>query len=122
MNRDARQLALRYYRGSDRDPAADAETLLAHPHGWMLWTAELVVLMKRVRSDRPDTWETLGHIETAPDAWYIHLMTGDTAQARRIAAALPPMRYCCFRRGLRNTRPHRLIWARLCRPTPFQQR
>lgn len=122
MNRDARALALRYYRGSDRDPAADAEALIAHPHGWLLWTAELAVLMKRVRSDRPETWETLDHVEEAPDAWYIHLLAGDIAQARRMAADLPPMRYCCFRRGLRNRRPHRLPWRRLCLPTTFQQR
>lgn len=114
MNRDARELALCYYRDSARTPAADAEALLAHPHGWVLWTPQLVVLMKRVRSDRPETWETLPHAEEAPDAWYIHLLAGDLSLARRIAAALPPMRYCCFRRGLRNSRPHRLPWQRLC--------
>lgn len=114
MNRDARELALRYYRHSDRSPAADAETLLVHPQGWVIWAPELVVLMKRVRSDRPETWEELSRCEEAPDAWYIHLLTGDIAMARRIASALPPMRYCCFRRGLRNSRPHTVSWQRMC--------
>lgn len=113
MSTDARELAARYYAAAHRDPAADAAALERHPHGIIVWMPALTALLKPVRSDRPETWEDLTDIPADADAWYIHLLTGDLGMARRMAAALPPLRYACFRRGRRNTTPHRLPWKRL---------
>lgn len=113
MTADARDLASLYYRGSNRDMAEDAAALLRHPHGLLLCTPELVVMMKAVCSAHPETWEDLPDVAEEADAWYIHLLVGDSRLARRMAAGLPRRRFCCFRRGLRHSRPHILSWERL---------
>lgn len=93
--------------------AEDFAALSAHPQSVLLCMPELLVMMKAVRHDRPDTWENLYHEEEAADAWYIHLLAGDLTLARRMAAALPRRRFCCFRRGARHGRAHVLPWERL---------
>lgn len=115
MSTDARELAARYYAAGCRDMAEDAAALGAHPQSLVILMPELVVLAKQVCSDQPDTWEELHHIAEQPDAWYIHLMTGDLHLLRRIAAALPLRPYVCFRRGLRSPHPHRVLMKRLLR-------
>lgn len=116
MKTDARGIAARYYAESDRDMNADAAALGAHPLSLVILMPELVVLAKQVRADRPETWEDLAHCESAPDAWYIHLLTGDWRLLGRIAAALHPHPWVCFRRGVRGRAEHRLPMRKLIRP------
>lgn len=111
MNADARTQAKTYYQAAERSMEADLAALTAHPHGVVLLMPQLVVLMKPALSTAPEFWPRLEHVEPAADAWYIHLMVGDLTLARRLAASLPPRRWLCFQRGLRNTAPHCLPWA-----------
>ena len=115
MSRDARDTAAAYYAVCRRDMAADLEALGAHPQGIILYMPQLVVLMKAVDSRAPQTWEDLPHLPAEPDAWLLYPMAGDLSMARHLAAALPPLPWGCFFRGLRNKRPHRLPWERLVR-------
>ena len=114
MNTDARILAEHYYRAAGRDMEADLATLAAQPQGVVLLMPQLVVLMKPVLSTQPQLWQELEHTPAGADAWYVHLLVGDLAMARRLAAAIPPQRWLCFQRGLRNALPHRLPWAAFC--------
>lgn len=116
MMTDARELAARYYAESDRDMNADAAALGAHPLSLVILMPELVVLAKQVRADRPETWEALTHCESKPDAWYIHLLTGNFKLLGRMAAALRPHPWVCFRRGMRGKGEHRLPMRKLIRP------
>ena len=93
MTPDARVQAQQYYHAAGRDMEADLAALAAHPQG-------VVLLMPQLEHRFPET-----------DAWYVHLLVGDVALARRLAAALPPQHWLCFQRGLRHERPHRLPWA-----------
>lgn len=115
MMTDARESAARYYAESDRDMNADAAALGTHPLSLVILMPELVVLAKQVRADLPETWENLAHIESEPDAWYIHLLTGDFRLLGRLAAALRLHPWVCFRRGLRGKGEHRLPMRRLIR-------
>lgn len=115
MMTDAREQAALYYADSDRDMNADAAALGVHPLSLVILMPELVVLAKQVRADRPETWEDLAHIESEPDAWYIHLLTGNFRLLGRIAAALRFHPWVCFRRGLRGKGEHRLPMSKLIR-------
>ena len=115
MSTDARTLANHYYAESDRCLAVDLAVLGEHPQGVVLYMPQLVVLMKPVQRAHPDDWENLSTIFPAADAWYIHLLAGDLSMARRMAAELQPMRWLCFRRGLRHHRAHCLPWSAVIR-------
>ena len=93
---------------------ADLAALAAHPQGVVLMMPQLVALMKPVLSTEPHTWTKLAHVSPEVDAWYVHLLVGDLALARRMAGALCPLRWVCFQRGLRHERPHRLPWTGVC--------
>lgn len=47
------------------------------------------------------------------DAWYVHLLVGNVALARRLAATLPPLEWLCFQRGRRSNQPHIYRWEQL---------
>ena len=111
MNTDARIQAQQYYQAADRDMAADLEALSQHSQGIILLMPQLVALMKPVDSSAPATWQELALHAPGADAWYVHLLVGDLLLARRLAAGLPPLRWLCFQRGRRSTRPHRLPWS-----------
>lgn len=117
MNPDARVQAQQYYRAANRDMEADLAALAAHPQGVVLLMPQLVVLMKPALSTEPRLWPELRHTPAGADAWYVHLLVGDLALARRLASALPPQRWLCFQRGLRNERPHLLPWTAFCKKT-----
>lgn len=110
MSTDARQLAEQYYAGSGRSLAGDLAALGAHSRGVVVYMPQLVVLLKPVERAHPESWERLAEECRAADAWYIHLLVGDLAAARHMAAVLPPLRWLCFRRGRRNAKVHCLPW------------
>ncbi len=114
MNTDARAQAAAYYQAAGRNMEHDIAALLQHPQGVVLLMPQLVVLMKPVQSSAPELWEQLEQEPAGADAWYVHLLAGDLQLARRLAAALPPLHWLCFRRGRRSTTPHRLPWAVFC--------
>lgn len=111
MNADARTQAWEYYQAAGRCMQADLSALAEHPQGVVLLMPRLVVLMKPVLSTEPQLWPRLEWVAPCPDAWYVHLLVGELALACRLAAALPPHRWLCFQRGLRNSTPHRRPWA-----------
>ena len=111
MHTDARQQARDYYKAAGRSMKADLLALQAHPHGVCLLMPSLVVLMKPVQSSLPHLWGELSLVFPEADAWYIHLLAGNLTQARRMAAALPPLRWLCFQRGRRSPVPHQLDWS-----------
>lgn len=114
MGTDARATARRYYSASNRSLQADMAALAADPDGVVLFSPALVALMRRVHHSEPQRWALLTEPPIAPaDAWYVHLMVGDLAWARRLARKLPPMRWLCFQRGVRSPRPHVWPWHRL---------
>ncbi len=113
MNADARIQARQYYQAAGRSIEADIAALMQHPQGVVLLMPQLVVLMKPVRSQSLSDWDNLEHISAETDAWYVHLLAGNLAMARRMAATLPPRRWLCFQRGLRNPHPHRIPWHRV---------
>lgn len=116
MNTDARVAAAAYYRAAGRNMEQDLAALRAHPQGVVLMMPQLVVLMKPVLSHAPQCWPLLQDTSPRPDAWYVHLLAGDLQLARRLAGALPPLRWLCFQRGQRSSAPHRLPWAAFCQP------
>jgi hypothetical protein len=124
MNTDARLTALRYYRAAGRDLNADLAALSTNPQGVVVWLPHLVVLMKPADSRRPAEWGDLGDNPTGADGWYVHLLTGELALARRLLGLVPRRSWACFQRGRRSPVPHRLSWQRLSRrgttatPTP----
>lgn len=113
MNTDATTTARRYYAWGGRDFAADARALADNPQGVLLYTPQLVVLMKPADSRQPQEWEQLGHSPQRPDAWYVHLLVGNLGLALRLAPMLPVYPWVCFQRGQRSARLHRLPWARI---------
>lgn len=113
MDTDARDAARSYYTASSRSLRADLAALAQHPGGVVVFTPRLVALLKPVRSDSPESWEQLSHTTTRVDAWYVHLLVGELAWARHLAGSLAPLPRLCFRRGLRNSRPHILPWHRI---------
>lgn len=113
MNSDARLSALRYYARCGRVAVPEVCALLANPKGVFVFTPELVVMMKPADSRSPQEWEDLESSPDEPDSWYVHLLVGRLRQARTLARLLPAYRWVCFMRGLRNTAPHRLPWARI---------
>lgn len=114
METDARAAARRYYSASRRSLQADMAALAANPGGVVLFSPALVALMRQVHHREPQSWELLEEPPSAQaDAWYVHLMVGDLAWARRLARKLPPMRWLCFQRGVRSPRPHVWPWHRL---------
>jgi len=113
VNTDARDIARAYYAGSERCLQKDMAALTSHPGGVVVFLPQLVVLMKPVASSRPETWESLETRSAEEDGWYIHLLTGDLALARRLARLLPVRRWLCFHRGQRHSRPHIRCWERI---------
>ncbi len=116
MNTDATTTAQQYYAWAGRDFAADAYSLALNPQGVMVYTPQLVVMMKPVDSRQPQEWAELAHSPQQPDAWYVHLLVGDMKTARQMAHLVAAYRWVCFQRGRRNTRLHCLSWARILSP------
>lgn len=112
MDTDARATARSYYAGSCRSLQADMAALAMLPGGVALYTPRLVALLRPVHSSAPELWEQLSCPTAGADAWYVHLLAGDLAWARRLARSLPPLPRLCFRRGLRGPQPHVLPWHR----------
>lgn len=113
METDARAIARRYYSASSRCLQADMSALAVNPDSVLLWSPRLVALMKPVRHDAPDTWESdLAYSPQDADGWYVHLLVGDMDWARHLAGTLPPLSRLCFCRGCRNRRPHVWPWHR----------
>lgn len=113
MSTDARILARRYYEAAGRDLAADLAALSANPEGVVVFLPQLVALMKPAKAHFPEEWGKLGETPAGADGWYVHLLAGDLALARRLAWLLAGRRWLCFQRGLRNAAPHRLPWQRI---------
>lgn len=113
MSTDARILARRYYEAAERDLAADMAALSANPEGVVVFLPQLVALMKPAKAHSPEEWGKLGETPVGADGWYVHLLVGDLALARRLAWLLPGRRWLCFQRGRRNAAPHRLPLQRI---------
>ncbi len=113
MSTDARRMARRYYLGSGRSLEDDMAALAANPQGVVAFLPGLVALMKPVESARPESWMELARPAVAADAWYIHLLVGDLAFARRLGQGLAAYPWLCFQRGARNATLHRWRWSRL---------
>ena len=113
MSTDARSNALFYYSFAGRDVVADVCRLLQNPQGVFVFMPDLVVLMKPVDSHKPEDWGKLEESPETADAWYVHLLVGRLALARKLAWLLPAYRYLCFERGLRHSKQHRCRWARI---------
>ncbi len=112
MSSDARSTARHYYAGSGFSLAADMAALAANPQGIVIFLPQLVVLAKPVEHDHPEQWVDLGTSPQGADAWYVHLLAGELAQARQIARRLPAYPWLCFQRGARSAAIHRRSWAR----------
>lgn len=93
--------------------AQELAALRRNPRAVLLLMPELTALLKPVRRDRPAEWEQLAHSPADADAWYVHLLVGDLALARRLAACLPLLPWFCFQRGLRSPQPHLIPTPRL---------
>lgn len=113
MDTDARTTARRYYSAARRSLAADLAALGRNPQGVIVFTPRLVALLKPALSAAPQHWEQLADTPAGADAWYVHLLVGDLAMARRMAQMLTPQRWLCFQRGLRNPLPHVYRWQRI---------
>ncbi|MBQ8900012.1 MAG: hypothetical protein IJY72_03570, partial [Akkermansia sp.] len=72
-----------------------------------------ILLMKAADSRDPAQWGNLAESPAGADGWYVHLLAGDVALARRLACEVPRRRWACFQRGRRSAAPHRLGWQRL---------
>ncbi len=116
MDNDARHTARRYYAGSPRSLREDLAALGGNPAGIVVWTPQLVALLKPVASARAAEWEDLGVSPADADAWYVHLLAGDLELARRLGAGLVPLPKLCFRRGLRSPAPHIRRWRSFVQP------
>lgn len=119
METDARIIAIRYYKGSERELTKDMAALGSTPDAVIIYMPQLVVLMKQVDSHTPEEWENLQKNPAQADAWYIHLMAGDLKLARETARLLPARPWLCFLRGMRNNRPHIISWQRFISPRPL---
>ena len=113
MSTDSRSEAYRYYHESGRNLAADVHALISNPRGILVFTPELVVLMKPVLLSEELLWGELADNPPEADAWYVHLLVGNVAMARQMASALPPLEWLCFQRGRRNNQPHIYHWEHL---------
>lgn len=114
VSTDARATAAAYYRRAGRNAAEEMQALCRNPQGILYLSARLVALLKPVLSTEPQTWEVLESSPVQADAWYVHLLAGDLRLAQALARQLPPLRWLCFQRGLRHSRPHRCSWQRFC--------
>lgn len=110
MSRDARVLAAHYYAGSPRRLAADMAALSRNPQGIIMYTPQLVVLMKPVLSGRPQEWQELDTPSPGADAWYVHLLAGELHLALTLGHLLPELPLLCFQRGSRSSIIHRHRW------------
>lgn len=115
MSRDARILAARYYAGSPRDLAADVAALSRNPQGVVLYSPQLVALMKPVLSRRPREWQELDTPCPQADAWYVHLLAGKLELALNLGHLLPELPLLCFQRGSRSSVIHRHRWLQTLR-------
>lgn len=113
MQQDARKEANSYYQGSGRTLTEDAEALSGNPQGVLVYSPELVVLMKPVMLSEELLWGDLADNPPEADAWYVHLLVGNVLLARRLADTLPPLEWLCFQRGRRNSRPRIYRWSSL---------
>lgn len=110
MDTDARDVARRYYSLSHRCLEADMAALAQNSRAIIYWSPRLVALAKPVHSSCPEAWLRLSESPESADGWYVHLLAGDLAWARQLAAATPPLRWLCFHRGLRSPRAHVRLW------------
>ncbi len=117
MDNDARTTARRYYAACGRSLRNDLAALAGNRGAAVVWTPQLVALLLPVDSARAETWEELPDSPEGADAWYVHLLAGDLALARRMASALAPLPRLCFRRGLRNPVPHIYLWRQFVQPS-----
>lgn len=113
MQQDARKEANSYYQASGRTLTGDAAVLSGNPRGVLVYSPELVVLMKPVMLREELLWGDLADNPPEADAWYVHLLVGNVRLARRLADTLPPLGWLCFQRGRRNSRPHVYRWSSL---------
>lgn len=119
MKHDARVYAERYYAGSSRSLAEDMAATAGNPHGVTLFSPALVALLQPCRSTQAEPWRHWGQ-PTPPslaDAWYVHLLVGDLALARCMAALLPPHPWVVFQRGTRGPALRRYPWQRFLLPS-----
>lgn len=119
MSTDARQTARQYYAAHGRDMGSDIAALLANPQGVVLLSPRLVALLKPVCTRSPEQWTNLEQSPCGADGWYVHLLCGDLALARRLACTLPPLRLLVFQRGGRGERWHSCRWQRVLSPTRY---
>ena len=121
METDARIIAIRYYRGSEREFAADMTALSANPDAIIIYLPHLVVLAKPANRLHPQQWDHLHESPPGADAWYVHLLVGDVRQAREAARRLKPRTWICFQRGMRSSRPHAIRWDRFTALPPHSK-
>lgn len=113
MQQDARKEAYRYYQESGRKLTEDVEKLIGNPRGVLVFTPELVVLMKPVLLGEELLWGDLADDPPEANAWYVHLLVGDVQLARRMSDSVPPLEWLCFQRGRRNSLLHVYRWSSL---------
>lgn len=113
MWQDARTETNKYYQESGRTLTEDAVTLAGNPRGVLVYSPELVVMMKPVVLGEELLWVDLADNPSEANAWYVHLLVGNVQLARRLASTLPPLKWLCFHRGRRNSRPHVYSWSSL---------
>ena len=118
MDNDARHTARCYYASSTRNLQADLAALGGNAAGVVVWTPQLVAMLKPVAAGRAAEWEELAESPADADAWYVHLLAGDLELARRLGAGLAALPLLCFRRGLRNATPHIHRWQSFVHPQP----
>lgn len=119
MKHDARAYAEQYYAGSTRSLAEDLAATAGNPHGVVLFSPALVALLQPCRSTQAEPWRHWGQ-PTPPslaDAWYVHLLVGELALARRMAALLPSLPWVVFQRGVRGPALRRYPWQRFLLPS-----
>lgn len=119
MKNDARSYAEQYYAGSDRSQEADLAALAHNPYGVALLCPALVALLQPCSVEWSEPWRHWGQAipPGQADAWYVHLLVGELAVARRLAAMLPPLPWVVFQRGTRGPALRRYPWQRFLLPT-----
>lgn len=112
MNKDARNHSDEYYRRQGASLAIDLKSIARNPRGVIIWTRELVVIMKPDYSTDTRHWHELDYSPRDADAWYMHLLTGNLELARALMPVLESLPWVCFQRGLRSIKPRRISWER----------
>lgn len=112
MSKDARLRTRLYYQRHGRDLTADCADLMRNPRAAFMWTPSLVAMLKPISSTNLEAAFDLATSPPDADAWYVHLVVGDFACARRLAPQLEPLPLLCFQRGSRGAGFHIYNWAR----------